>query len=237
MPKKPIKSVADAYARRNKIKIAKKLTNISIYTASDVPVSVFMAGSPGAGKTEFSKRLIKIIEKDRPKVVRIDGDEIREFLPGYTGKNSKIFQGAISLIVDKMHDLVLHRKQNFILDGTFWRYEKAVQNIERSLKKNRLVYIFYIFQRPDLAWNFTKKRELLEGRNIPKSAFINQFFGAKNTVNKIRLKYGKDVTIFLVEKNYEENSIKKLVDISIGDNIDKHIPNVYTATSLRKSLR
>ncbi len=41
---------------------------------------IFMAGSPEAGKTEFSKRLMKHLDPDLLKTfVRIDADEIKTF--------------------------------------------------------------------------------------------------------------------------------------------------------------
>src|SRR3989344_1223698 len=153
MTDEEIRLVAIEFAKRNKISIAKELTDPTKYAPDIVPVSVFMAGSPGAGKTEFSKSLIKILEADEERhVVRIDGDEVRPLIPGYTGNNSHLFQGAISLVVEKMHDLVLHNKQNFVLDSTFSNYAKGADNIRRSLKKSRAVFIFYIYQKPEVAW-------------------------------------------------------------------------------------
>jgi len=103
MTDEEIRAQAIEFAKRNKIRIAKELTSPAKYAADITPVSAFMAGSPGAGKTEFSKSLIKILEEgDEHRVIRIDGDEVRQFIPGYTGTNSHLFQGAISLIVEKM---------------------------------------------------------------------------------------------------------------------------------------
>lgn len=122
------------FAKRNKKRIAKILTDPKVYAPDPTPVSVFMAGSPGAGKTELSKNLIDLLEKEREhRVIRIDGDEVRLLIPGYTGKNSYLFQGAMSLIVEKMHDLALHQSQTFVLDGTFANCGKAVDNMRRSL--------------------------------------------------------------------------------------------------------
>lgn len=45
---------ASQYARDNGKKISKELTER--FASEEHPVSIFMAGSPGAGKTEASKR-------------------------------------------------------------------------------------------------------------------------------------------------------------------------------------
>lgn len=240
MTQREIKNAAILFAKRNKLKIAKEITDIKTYTPSEMPVSIFMAGSPGAGKTEFSKGLLKALLKlfgeKSPKAIRIDGDELRNYFPGYTGKNSKLFQGAMSILVEKAHDLALKNKQNFILDGTFWKQDKAMENINRSLAKKRLVLVFYIYQPPKVAWDFTKKRELLEGRNIPKSAFIEQFIGARKTIEDVRLKYGEEVVIYFVEKNYEKNTIEQFTEINTGQSVDQYISSIYTKSALNKIL-
>jgi len=105
----------------------------------DFPVYVFMAGSPGAGKTEFSKRLI---EKFGKNVVRVDADDIRDMFPQYRGGNSYVFQGAVSLGMEKLYDYALHKKLDVVVDGTLKNYEKAKSNIDRSLKRGRKVEIF-----------------------------------------------------------------------------------------------
>lgn len=49
------KKVAEAalkFAQKHKTEIAKQLTDVALYPPELIPVSVFMAGSPGAGKTE-----------------------------------------------------------------------------------------------------------------------------------------------------------------------------------------
>ncbi|NCO44011.1 AAA family ATPase [Candidatus Berkelbacteria bacterium] len=233
-----IKADAIDYAKRNKIRIAKELTDPAIYAHGLNPISVFMAGSPGAGKTEFSKNLIQILEGDKERsVVRIDGDEIRPLIPEYTGKNSYLFQGAVSLIVEKMHDLVLHNKQSFILDGTFSKYEKAVDNIVRSLVKKRTVIIFYIYQSPEIAWKFTKAREKIEGRNIPKSAFIEQFLGARDVVNRVSVELGDKLAIFLVKKDFEKNSVENIIKLNEDTrHIDEYMQKHYTKEYLEEHL-
>ena len=83
-----IKNKAEEYARLNKKRLAAELTDISKYLPDESPISVFMAGSPGAGKTEYSKNLIRSLERDKNhKVIRVDPDDLRHYFPGYTGKN------------------------------------------------------------------------------------------------------------------------------------------------------
>jgi UDP-N-acetylglucosamine kinase len=78
--------------------------NGKTFLGTQTPAASFMAGTPGAGKTEFSKRLI---ENFSVKPLRIDTDELREKIPGYTGANSKVVQGAASVALDRILDRVL----------------------------------------------------------------------------------------------------------------------------------
>lgn len=225
------------FAKQNKNRIAKELTDPKIYTPEKTPISVFMAGSPGAGKTEFSKNLIDILEKDKERhVVRIDGDDVRSLIPGYTGDNSYLFQGAISIVVEKMHDLVLHNKQSFVLDGTFSKYEKAVENIERSIKKQRPIFIFYVYQKPEVAWRFTEVRETAEGRHIPKEAFITQFMGARETIEKVIDTFGENIAVFLVTKDFEKNTLENIYIVDKKSQIDQYIGEAYTEENLKECL-
>ena len=136
-----IKARAEEYANTNKKRIAEERTSKDIYFPEENPVSVFMAGSPGAGKTESSKNLLKKFSENGNNIIRIDPDELRECFEEYTGDNSSIFHTAVSFIVEKMHDFALKNKQSFIFDGTLSKTEKAVFNIDRSLSRNRFVQI------------------------------------------------------------------------------------------------
>jgi len=237
LPDEEIRIAAIAFAKHNKEKIAKELTDPAIYAPSKFLVSVFMAGSPGAGKTEYSKRLIEILEQNKERrVIRIDADEIRPRMPGYTGYNSHLFQGAVSLIVEKIHDLALHRGQNFIFDSTFFKYDKAADNIRRSLGKTRIVFIFYLYQDPKVAWKFTEIREKKEGRNIPKPAFVEQFLGARETVSLIRKEFGEEVMIILVKRDFEKDTIDALFEIRPGVTIDDYLKISYNKEELESIL-
>ena len=226
------------FAKANRTKIARELTDINTYPPSEIPVSVFMAGSPGAGKTEFSKGILSLIAKEYKTVpLRVDSDDLRSRIPGYSGSNSSEVQRAVSFILERIYDFVLDNNQTAIIDGTLSRFEKAKSNIERSLHKSRTVFVFYIYQDPTIAWKFTTAREKIEGRNIPKSAFIQQFLGARETVKQIHEEFRERVRIIVVRKNFQTNDIESISKLSShGPTMDDVIPELYTEQQLERLL-
>lgn len=228
-----IRQKAIQFARKNKAAIARELTDKTIFLPEPDPVSVFMAGSPGAGKTEASKILIEDLSEDHSRVLRIDPDELRDRFEDYSGDNSWLFQGAISLLVERMHDLALKQKQSFLLDGTLSHYDIAEKNIKRSLKKGRVVQILYVYQKPQLAWEFVKARELEEGRRIEPGHFIDQYFAAREVVNKLKTTFGADVKVDLLLKNNDNShrSYKAGIDL-----IDNHVPEKYTRADIEAMI-
>lgn len=219
---------AKIYIKKHKNLLIDKFANLKKFPPSEKPFSFFMAGSPGAGKTEFSKRLIEIMAPIS--IVRIDADEVKGFIPQYNGKNSNVVQGAASIGVDNINYHTLKHNQNSIMDGTFAKYDIAHRNIINCLKKKRQISIFYIYQDPIIAWDFTRKREILEGRYIPKEAFIEAFFRAKENVKLIKEEFGNKIELNLVIKN-GDNEIDEIKS-NIRANIDNFIINNYNKESL-----
>ena len=173
------------YARVNKKAVAKELTNPKKYPPDAEPVVVFMAGSPGAGKTEASLRLIENLSPAGNGVLRIDSDELRIKIPGYSGTNSSLFQSATSIIADKIQDCAIKQHQSYIFDGwTLTNEVRARENINRCLAHGYSVYILYVYQDPVQAWRFVKARQSRDGRVIPKEVFIEQYFKARECVNE-----------------------------------------------------
>lgn len=230
---KKIEEEALAFAREHKKEIARRLTDPDRFIPEDDPVSVFMAGSPGAGKTEASIELLAAVEADGVEILRIDPDDLRYEFPNYEGGNSWLFQKAVSVLVEKIHDMALKQKQSFLLDGTLSNYEKAEQNIARSLKKGRVVQILYVYQDPMLAWEFVTSRETVEGRRINPEHFIEQYFAARKVVNQLKKKFGPDLKVDLLLKNTDNTH--RLYKAGV-DRIDNHIPEKYTSADLRELL-
>lgn len=225
---------AKKFIKRNKRLLFEKFASAKIYQPNENPISLFMAGSPGAGKTEYSKALIKMAKSSANPIVRIDADEIREMIPQYNGANSDVVQSAASIGVHNLYNYVLKNKLNAMIDGTFAKFEIVHKNIERSLSRNRPVGIYYVYQDPLLAWEFTKKREKLEGRKVPKEVFIKSFLNAKKNVIKIKSIFKDKVKIYLVIKNYSNNVERFYPKV---DCVDKYLKNNYNKESLYDLLK
>lgn len=116
--------------------------------------------------------------------------------------------------MDNINYYTLKHRQNPIMDGTFANYSIAHRNIVNCLNKNRRLGVFFIYQDPIIAWDFTRKREKLEGRYVPKETFIEAFFKAKENVRLIKEEFGNKIKLNLVIKN-KNNEVEKIeYDIS-----------------------
>lgn len=221
------------YVKKNKKSLVSELSDISKIPSDETPVAIFMAGSPGAGKTEFAEHFLKLASNGGMDIVFIDPDQLRTLMPGYGGANAHLFQKAVSRLVNELFTRVLKQKQSFLLDGTMSSLSQAETNIERALAKGYKVYIFYVYQGPVSAWNFTQAREKTEGRRIKKATFIEQFFSAAQVVNTIKAKYKNDVFVNLIQKDsYRKfKQFEKNVDV-----IDNYIKHSYTKETLEDLL-
>jgi len=222
---------AVSYVKNNAKKLVAQFAGTQ--DSQERPVSIFMAGSPGAGKTEFSVRLLQKITNYQQYIVRIDPDEIRLALPQYKVGKAEIMQPAVSLLVEKIHDYVLSKNKSFLLDGTCAQLTKTRSNIKRSIDKGRVVKVQYVFQPPEVAWSFTRDREVVEGRNIRREDFISQFIAARNNVGILKAEFGRTIEIDLIERNITTNSYDILFNV---DKIDKYLKKKYSEDELQSLL-
>ena len=139
----------------------------------------------------------------------------------------------MSYATKKLIDLALERKQSFLLDGTLSNFDIAKSNVERCLKKGRFVQILYVYQNPMLAWSFVKAREEAEGRRIRPEHFVEQYFAARDVVNRLKLEFGKDVHVDLLLKHIDNSG--RLYKAGV-DKIDYHIPEKHTRSELMSML-
>jgi len=219
-------------------------------------MSLFMAGSPGAGKTEFSQRYLpKVLDQVRDSLkkrfaekglpvdnieallVRIDVDEIRGFLPQYkktdltTGQkaNAHVIQKAANKGLDILRSYCLENEISFLLDGTFGNLKTMKGLIQASLDDDRQVDIFFIYLDPISAWAFTQAREAVEGRNILKEKFIEQYFNSQANVEAVKKEFGDSVRLNVVLKN-KDNQVAE-VKLNVPS-LDGYLKSKYKDGSL-----
>lgn len=225
-----MRDCADEYVRRNRKAIVDAVT--SKVTPEKNPVSIFMAGSPGAGKTETSIQLLSRAEN----VLRIDADELRECFRecGYDGANSHIFQKAATRLVHEIHNAALKKRINFLLDGTFAVESVARENIRRSLKRGRSVYVVFVYQAPAKAWHFVQQREAAEGRRVRPKDFAKKFCASQEVANKMKAEFGEQVMLDLVYKDLD-NAVEFYK--SNVDNVLNYIGEQYTEAQILREIQ
>ena len=224
---KRISTQALEHARKIKKDVGKRLTDRTVYQVEESPVSVFMAGSPGAGKTEASKSLLAA----HGSIIRLDIDDMRSFFDGYRGGNAYLFQAAASVLLDRAHDLALKQRQSFLLDGTMADLDIAKRNIERSLKRGRTVQILFVYQQPKQAWKFVQAREKVEGRRVLPEKFIDQYFLSRQNANLLKQEFGDKIILDLLIKNIDGTNQKYHRNIT---QIDSYIKDKYSRDDLRR---
>lgn len=197
--------------------------------APESRVAIFMAGSPGAGKTEVANRLKKENDSDI-KFAHIDQDRIKSLLPGYSGELAEKYHGAASLGVDIVFSYILKQKYNFIMDSTFSNFERGKKNIERCLKREYDVKLYFVYQDPSSAWNFVQQRQKREGRVVPVEAFARQFVSSRKVVNDIKKEFGENIKLTLIIKPVDIDDVMKDKKFEIDiDNIDKYLDKTYNS--------
>ncbi|MGU3234684.1 zeta toxin family protein [Vibrio cholerae] len=215
-------------AKAMKKVVAKRL--VDHLPQEEEAVSVFMAGSPGAGKTETARAMIRAFKSEnRLALVHIENDELRKEFEDYQGFNSPLFQRSATLLVEAIHDRALKRGVSFILDSTLSSFDKAKDNIERSLKKNRFVLIIFVYQEPEQAWRLVKAREKVEGRRVPEAVFVEQFMESQRVVSALKQHFGDKVEITFIEKNIDGDNERPHFNVS---DIDALLRKKYNRESL-----
>lgn len=199
------------------------------------PSAFFMAGLPGAGKTEFSENLIKLVDNTSTKAVHIDMDEIASQIKDYRPEIADEFRKQATRLMEGIYDKVLKEHLEFIMDGTFGS-KKSIENIERAISRSYIIKIIYIIQDPKLAWEFTLAREKVEHRSINMDGFIKTYFNIVDNllmVESLMKKYDK-ITIDIINKN-KENKIGSWIP-NIKSGIDNLLKTSYNNKSLKEYI-
>lgn len=215
--------------RHKKYFVQQIIGNVQPNTADENPTAVFIAGIPGAGKTEFLDHLIGDLET----VVRIDLDEIVKMFDGYTPERYYDYRGAANIIVD---ETMIHCRRNridFALDGTF-ASPRAVDNVRHALKRHT-VMLFYVWKDPVLAWQHTKDRELIMKRGIDRDGFIAAHSRIPRNLNTVRhmIANNNKAIVSAIIKDLRDNTFTMTED---SVEIDKLLDLRYTEEELGRML-
>ncbi|QFQ91980.1 zeta toxin family protein [Lacticaseibacillus manihotivorans] len=190
--------------------------------------AIFMAGIPGAGKSEVARGFQTMITN----VARVDADQFREYFPGYHGDNAKDFQRGSSLLVDFVYNKLIDRKYSVILDATFG-FNKALDNVERAVRHGYVVTICYVCQDPVVAWHFIQGRARAEGRVVPAEAFINTYYQSRQNFLAAVAKYGEQIDAMIVYKTFDNN----IADFSDSvQNPELVLPPLYSLEELKGAI-
>lgn len=224
------------FAKKNKRLIIEKfiVPNLAV---NQNPRFIFMAGAPGAGKTETSKWLIDTLKKQKvvEGIARIDADEVRDIFRdfGYDGTNSDNYKRACTKGVDMLFDHCIKNRFHTLIDGTFSSTSKIEENIKSALNVNAVIFIIYVYQDPIIAWGYTKIREKEEGRRVAKEMFVKSFFQSIKNVKDIKNKYGDNIEVWFVEKEISNKTRK--VEFNVK-NIEDYFKISYNEIELLSIL-
>ena len=155
------------WAKDNKQALVAKLLTNHASPASGDKIAIFMAGLPGAGKTELVRRLIPHLPNQ---FVVIEHDRLVEPLPGYKPELAYDYRPAGSTLVTAALAESLARGLSFIVDATL-SSPVGRSNIKKALGRGYYVVIIHVDQDPDVARDFTQKREVVVGRGISSEGF------------------------------------------------------------------
>lgn len=100
-----------------------------------------------------------------------------------------------------------------------------------NLRKNKGLFEIYVYQKT--AWVFSKKREEVEGRFVPKERFINAFFQSRKNLMRVKKQFQEKVIINILVKDSQNTISDFLMDI---DNVELVLPISYTKERLEGEL-
>ncbi len=201
----------EQWVKEHKKEFVNRLIGPYLTATGDIPVAFFMAGLPGAGKTEFTKGFI---QSTSAKLLRLDMDEIASQIRSYKPQAADQFRKGATILLENAFNTSINKKLNFIMDGTFGG-PKALLNIDRCLKRGYLVKVIYLYQDPKVAWNFTVARERIEHRAINMGGFIDTYFRVLANITALLQETSDHLSVNLVVKDSSNSIREKYNDITI----------------------
>jgi len=167
---------------------------------------ILTAGASGVGKSEFVKNLNK---KYNYNVVDID--EIRKIFPFYSGQNASLFQKPSIKVVEYLVDYFFKHNLSFIIDSNLASFKVAQKNIERALKRNYKIDIYFLYRDYHKCKEYTKIREEKEGRRVNDEVFNKKAENSLLVIKEIINTYydNDNVSIYINEIDKQQFFLEK----------------------------
>jgi len=109
------------------------------------------------------------------------------------------------------------------MDSNFTNIEVAVLNIKRLLKKSYKIEVFYLYDYPELCYEYATRREVVTHRKVPKDVFSRSNINSYKTVLEIKELFEKEVQLTFFDNrngNVYNNIEIDLLKSLIGENFD-----------------
>lgn len=189
--------------------------------------TIFLAWAPGAGKTEFLETVL-ISES----FIVIDIDKYRNYFEWYNWKNADSYQDSTSRVATKIFDYCIKKDLKLIFDGTLTS-EIGLKNIQKSLDKNRKIWIILIYQDPVISYSYTIVRQEKNERKVSIEAFLRIYYNSIKYCFEVIWKY-KNINLIIWSKDKNRN--RKQMNFHDKDKFDKYFMVEYNPDTLKKKL-
>lgn len=201
--------------------------NIERYKISNSISTIFIAWAPWAWKTEFLETVLT-----SEYFIVIDIDKYRSYFEWYNWKNAELYQDCSSRVATKIFDYCIKNDLKIIFDGTLTS-EIWVKNIEKSMRKNRKIWIILIYQDPIISYLYTLIRQEKNERKVSIDAFLRIYYNSIKYCFEVITKY-KNIHFIVWSKN--KNRQRKQIIFTSKDKFDKYFKIEYNETALKKIL-
>ena len=100
-----------------------------------------------------------------------------------------------------------------------------MQNINSLLKRNYFVNVLYLYDEPDICYEYATRRELVTHRKVPKGVFIRSNINSYKTVLEIKTLFKEKIVLDFTNLNKTNSGIYENIDTEtlknlIGENFD-----------------
>jgi len=111
------------------------------------------------------------------------------------------------------------------MDSNFANIEVAVLNIKRLLKKSYKIEVFYLYDYPELCYEYATRREVVTHRKVPKDVFSRSNINFYKTVLEIKELFEKEKEVELTFFDKRNGNVYNNIEIDvlkslIGENFD-----------------